>query len=84
MQVGQLAPGPQPTRGHNLRNSLAKPHQNWENCKALRDPFRGILNALEYCPPIFSLCCLKIVTSYWLPDTILRRASQILLVGGTK
>ena len=25
----------------------------------MRAWFRGILNPLEYCPPVFTLCCLK-------------------------
>ena len=48
-------PGPQPQGAPNLRNSQAWPHQNWGEYKAIKAPFRGILNALEYFPPVFRL-----------------------------
>ena len=53
---GKLAPGFQPTRAPNLRINLrlSKAPLNQGECKTLRLPFRGNLNTLEYCPPVFS------------------------------
>ena len=47
---------PQPTRGSNLRSSLkfskAPSKMGRVNGIKIKIPFKGILNALRYCPPV--------------------------------
>ena len=52
---GQLAPDPNQVGAPNMRNILKLNKVARLHLRTLKVPFMGILNALEYCPPVFSL-----------------------------